>query len=96
MEGGKSYQVVDKGAEDPNTFARRFLGELHDRAPLMVLNDEGHHAYRPAPLADKLTGDEAKTVKSDREIATVWVSGLDKINLGCGIRFCVDLSATPF
>jgi len=96
VEGGKSYQVVDKGSEDPNTFARRFLGELHDRAPLMVLNDEGHHAYRPAPLADKLTGDEAKTVKSDREIATVWVSGLDKINLGCGIRFCVDLSATPF
>ncbi|MBW2097164.1 MAG: DEAD/DEAH box helicase family protein, partial [Deltaproteobacteria bacterium] len=96
VENGKSYQVVDKGAEDPDSFARRVLGELHERAPLMVLNDEGHHAYRPAPLAEKLTGDEAKAVKSDREIATVWVSGLDKINLGCGIRFCVDLSATPF
>jgi len=96
VEGGRSYQVVDKGAEDPDSFAKRVLEELRDRAPLMVLNDEGHHAYRPAPLAEQLTGDEAKAVKSDREIATVWVSGLDKISLGCGIRFCIDLSATPF
>ena len=34
--------------------------------------------------------------KTDREEATVWVSGLDEINSACGIRFCVDLSATPF
>jgi hypothetical protein len=40
----------------------------------------------------KLTADE----KADREEATVWVSGLDKINAACGIGFCVDLSATPF
>jgi type III restriction enzyme len=33
---------------------------------------------------------------ADREEATVWVSGLDRINTGCGVRFCVDLSATPF
>ena len=40
----------------------------------------------------KLTADE----KADREEATVWVSGLDKINAACGIGFCVDMSATPF
>ena len=62
--------------------------------PLMVLNDEGHHAYRPAPLGEdeKLTPEE----KEEREEATVWVTGLDKINAACGIEFCVDLSATPF
>ncbi|MDP9363199.1 MAG: DEAD/DEAH box helicase family protein [Chloroflexota bacterium] len=95
-EGGKSYAVVNKGPEGPEAFARRVLGELYDLAPLMVLNDEGHHAYRPVPLAEKIEGDEAKSVKEDREEATVWVEGLDRINLAAGVRFCVDLSATPF
>ena len=56
------------------------------------MNDEGHHAYRPAPTEDKLSGEE----KKDREEATVWVSGLDTFNQACGVKFCVDLSATPF
>jgi len=93
-EGGRSYAVVNKGAESPEAFARRVLGDLFDRAPIMVLNDEAHHCYRPAPLdaAEKLSGVE----REEREEATVWISGLDKINQACGIKFCVDLSATPF
>jgi type III restriction enzyme len=97
VEGGKSYPVVNKGEESPDAFARRVLGDLYERAPLLVLNDEGHHAYRPAPIAEeKLDAEEAKAVQADREEATVWVSGLDRLNLACGVRFCVDLSATPF
>jgi len=48
-EGGQSFRVVDKGAEDPLAFAERVLRELDglDRLPLMVLNDEGHHCWRP-------------------------------------------------
>ncbi|MEN9576213.1 MAG: hypothetical protein RL514_4068 [Verrucomicrobiota bacterium] len=82
------------GAETPEAFAKNRLGDLWDIEPLMVLNDEGHHAYRPAPVGEdvKLTAQE----KEDREEATVWVSGLDKINAACGIGICVDLSATPF
>ena len=91
-EGGQSYTVVNKGEETPDAFAKRVLGELYDRAPIMVLNDEGHHAYRPAPTEDKLTADE----KKERQDATVWVSGLDRFNQSCGVKFCVDLSATPF
>ncbi len=91
-EGGQSYVVVNKGKETPDTFATRVLGELHERAPIMVLNDEGHHAYRPAPTDEKLSAD----TKKERQDATVWISGLDTINQACGIRFCVDLSATPF
>ena len=34
--------------------------------------------------------------RADREAATVWVDGLDRINAACGIDACVDLSATPF
>ncbi len=82
------------GAETPEAFAQNRLGELWDTEPLMVLNDEGHHAYRPAPQSEdvKLNKEE----KDELEEATVWVSGLDKINAACGIGICVDLSATPF
>lgn len=93
-EGGKTYVVVNKGAESPEAFAKRVLGDLYDRAPIMVLNDEAHHAYRPAPVGEdeRLTPEQRK----DREEATVWVSGLDRINQACGVKFCADLSATPF
>ena len=82
------------GDETPEAFARGRLGDLWDDEPLMVLNDEGHHAYRPAPVGGKTTLSSEE--KADREEATVWVSGLDRINAACGIRLCVDLSATPF
>ena len=91
-EGGQTYAVVNKGDETPDTFAKRVLGELYDRAPIMVLNDEGHHAYRPAPIKGRLSAD----AKKERQEATVWVSGLDTFNEACGVKFCVDLSATPF
>ncbi|MCW0218908.1 MAG: DEAD/DEAH box helicase family protein [Prosthecobacter sp.] len=86
--------IVKLGPESNEAFARNRLGDLWDDEPLMVLNDEGHHAYRPAPVPEgtTLTAEE----RADREEATVWVSGLDKINAACGIGVCVDLSATPF
>ena len=91
-EGGSTYTVVNKGEETPDAFAKRVLGELHERAPIMVLNDEGHHAYRPAPTDETLSTAE----KSENRDATVWITGLDTINRACGVQFCVDLSATPF
>lgn len=106
VESGKSYAVVDKGAETAEAFARRILGDLYDRMPLMVLNDEAHHCYRPAPIEEKLSREEARAAQSDREEATIWVGGLDKLNnvgggltagqATPGVRMCVDLSATPF
>ncbi len=91
-EGGKSYAVVQKGAEDDESFARNRLGELYDMGPLLVMNDEGHHAYRPKPTDGKLFVEGS----DDNDEATVWVQGLDRINKSCGIQVCVDLSATPF
>ncbi|MGA2541603.1 MAG: DEAD/DEAH box helicase family protein [Verrucomicrobiota bacterium] len=89
-----SATVGKLGPETPEAFAQNRLGDLWETEPLMVLNDEGHHAYRPAPVGEdeKLTPEE----KKEREDATVWVSGLDKINSACGIALCVDMSATPF
>ncbi|MDQ3698960.1 MAG: DEAD/DEAH box helicase family protein [Gemmatimonadota bacterium] len=92
-EGGKTYAVVNKGEESPSAFARRVLGDLADRGRIMVLNDEAHHAYRPAPVEDdELSRDE----RAEREEATVWISGLDQLNAAVGVGACIDLSATPF
>ncbi len=85
-------KVGDLGEETPEAFARARLGDLWDDEPLLVLNDEGHHAYRPAPAPKDLTTEQ----KKEREAATVWVEGLDRIHAACGIGLAVDLSATPF
>ncbi len=100
-EGGASYAVVDKGPEDADSFARRVLRDLYGRMPVMVLNDEGHHCWRPAPVEDTLTGEEERELQKEKQEATVWVEGLDRLNNALsggkrGILFCLDLSATPF
>ncbi len=95
-EGGKSYAVVKKGEETDDAFARNRLGELFERGPIMVLNDEGHHAYRPRPMTEEEAKKTDAEARKEREEATLWIQGLDRIAAACGIRFCMDLSATPF
>lgn len=100
-EGDSTYAVVDKGPETAETLARRVLGDLYDRMPIMVLNDEGHHCWRPASAEPNgLSTEEKKALEQEKQEATVWIEGLDRLNnaLGSerGIGFCVDLSATPF
>ena len=103
VEDGKSYAVVNKGPETPDTFARRVLEDLYDRLPIMVMNDERHHCWRPTPAEEELTGEEKKALEDDTIEARVWLDGLDRVN-NCtaypasnpGISICLDLSATPF
>jgi type III restriction enzyme len=92
VEGGKSYTVVNKGPEGPDAFARRILGDLYGKGKILVLNDEAHHAWRPKVEI----GGDGNISKEELEEATVWINGLDTLNQAVGIRFCVDLSATPF
>jgi len=103
-EGGQSYRVVNKGQERPDAFSRRVLGDLYSRAlprtsnrqgaGLLVFNDEGHHAWRPASGEGGYVPEEVD--RSELEEATVWIDGLDKLNQVVGVRCCIDLSATPF
>lgn len=94
-EGDKSYAVVNKGPETPETLARRVLGDLYDRLPIMVLNDEGHHCWRPASpdkrveevdtarkgkKRSNVTREEAKALEEEANEARVWLQGLDWIN----------------
>jgi type III restriction enzyme len=103
-EGGATYAVVQKGEEGADAFARRVLRDLYGRGEVLVMNDEAHHAYRPAPpeaavKTKKKKGDESgfgDASDDDQNEATVWVEGLDKLNASVGVRCCIDLSATPF
>lgn len=103
-EGGKTYAVVNKGPDTPETYARWVLGDLYERMPIMVLNDEGHHCWRPASANQNgVAGEEKKALEEEAEEATVWIEGLDRLNNHNphqagrpGISMCVDLSATPF
>jgi type III restriction enzyme len=103
-EGDATYAVVNKGAETPQDFARRILGDAFSRLPIMVLNDEGHHAWRPAPAdTAKLSAEEKAALEEAAEEAKVWIQGLDKLNHALcngarppGLSMVIDLSATPF
>ena len=110
-EGGTSYRVVNKGEEDLEAFSLDRLGDLSRRLPILVLNDEGHHCWRPNTKTESAIKEEQKTkskeekdeLKAEVEEARLWLEGLDKIN-NCGllgqdepgILAAIDLSATPF
>ena len=110
-EGASSYRVVNKGEEDLEAFTLNRLGDLAQRLPLLVLNDEGHHCWRPnnktASALEEEQKDKSKEekdeLKAEVEEARLWLEGLDKINssglLGSGERgilATIDMSATPF
>jgi len=96
LDDSRSKSVVKRGEESDTAFCRRVLKELGEKQNILVINDEAHHAHRPAPLAEEdkkgLTPEEI----AEREEATVWVNGLIRIQRVRGINFCADFSATPF
>jgi type III restriction enzyme len=89
-EGDASYRVVNKGEEEPGAFTKNRLGDLAARLPILVLNDEGHHCWRPKPGVSEdealkgVTGEEKKALEEDIEEARIWLAGLDRIN-NCGL-----------
>lgn len=98
VDDRRKRSVVQRGEESPSAFSNRLLRDLGSTKNILVLNDEAHHAYRPAPVCINGTGNNNLTPEEEKakEEATVWVSGLDKINKARGINLVVDLSATPF
>jgi len=95
-DDSRSRSVVQRGVESDTAFCRRVLKELGNKQNILVINDEAHHAYRPAPLPDEVREQLTPEEIEEREEATIWVSGLDKIHAVRGINFCADFSATPF
>jgi len=101
QDDSRSRSVVQRGPESDRAFCNRVLKELGSKQNFLVINDEAHHAYRPAqPLSPdeikQLPREERERLEEELRAATVWVSGLDKIHAARGINFCADFSATPF
>lgn len=92
----KKKTVDKRGAKSDLAYAKGVLGDMATADRLLVFNDEAHHAWRVP---------EGQTVKgvstSEKEEATKWVGGLDRIHRalqgrgGSGIQTCFDFSATP-
>lgn len=82
--------VLKRGRESDAAFCRRVLTDLSSTGRIMVLNDEAHHAYR-FPPDTKATGEDKEALRE----ATVWITGLERINRHREILRAIDCSATP-
>jgi len=87
--------------ESDTALVNRILGrEVGGKQNILVMNDEAHHAYRIVreerdEEEEDLFGEDEEAEDFFKE-ATVWVDGLDRIQKLRGIKFCLDLSATPY
>lgn len=81
-------KVIKKGPESDEAFVRRVLPDLGNSTNVLVINDEAHHCHRPS-------GSESES-KSEKEKATIWISGIDRIHRARGVLKTYDLTATPF
>ena len=90
----------DRFKETPAEMVRRVCRDFGSSKNIVVINDEAHHCYAPAPkeLAEEgtLDADERQLARQDQEEARVWLDGLKAVNEKLGIRSVFDLSATPF
>lgn len=87
----KKKGVDRRGAKSDEAWLRDVLGDMGRAKNLVVINDEAHHAWRIKP-GQSLEG----VSRDDRDEATKWIAGLDRIHRARGILTCFDLSATPF
>lgn len=93
----KKKSVDKRGALSDEAYTREVLGEMARAHNILVINDEAHHAWRKNPeVKISLKGQDKKDYVANEEQATVWVSGLDRINRTRHIMCCYDFSATPF
>lgn len=91
----KKKTVDKRGVKSDEAYVREALLELSRGRHLVVINDEGHHAWRAnkAAMGKYL---RQRDMKDSAQEATVWVGGLDRIHKARGILRCYDFTATPF
>ena len=87
----KRKSVDKRGAKSDVAWLRDVLGDMASAKNILVINDEAHHAWRHRSEAKQTDID-----REERERATCWIKGLDRIHKCKGILSCFDFSATPF
>ncbi|HVL53142.1 MAG TPA: DEAD/DEAH box helicase family protein [Vitreimonas sp.] len=94
------FEDDDRFRETPAEMVRRVCRVFGNAKNIVVLNDEAHHCYAPAPKEEQLEGvldvDERSQARKDLEEARVWLSGVQAVRDKLGVRAVYDLSATPF
>ncbi len=86
--------------ETPGQVLLRVMKELMGSKRIFIVNDEAHHCYREKPLTDeerwaKLEREEKDEIAERKEMARVWISGLEAVARTMSAKV-LDLSATPF
>ena len=91
---------INRFKETPAEMVRRMAKAFGTAKDIVVLNDEAHHCYTPAPPEQveegSLTADERSEARQNQEEARVWFDGLRAVREKLGIRAIYDVSATPF
>jgi type III restriction enzyme len=84
--------------ETEGQMIQRVMPELMGLKNIMVINDEAHHCYRekPSDEEDDLKGDDKKEAETNKEVARLWINGLEAVKRKLGLTRVIDLSATPF
>jgi type III restriction enzyme len=91
---------AERFKETPGEMVRRVLRVFGNAKDVIVLNDEAHHCYTPAPPEELeeggLDADERTEARQNQEEARVWFDGLKAVRDKIGVRAVFDVSATPF
>ena len=77
--------------ETPAQMLSRLLRAHRGARQLLVLNDEGHHCYRPVPQQKKGTAEEREW----EEGAALWFNALRSLRESGRLAWVADFSATP-
>ncbi len=91
-----------KTLETEGQMLQRVMPDLMGMKGVLVLNDEAHHCYREKQDeeedgdAEEYKGDDRKEAEKNREVARLWISGIEAVNRKLGLQRVIDLSATPF
>jgi type III restriction enzyme len=97
LSGGASD---DRFKESPAEMVRRVCRDFGTAKGIVVINDEAHHCYAPAPPEKAEEGtldvEERTLARENAEEARVWIGGLQAVQEKLGVRSVLDLSATPF
>lgn len=91
---------LERFRETPGEMVRRVCRVFGTAKEIVVINDEAHHCYTPAPPEEAAEGgldaDERSEARQNQEEARVWFEGLRAVRDKLGIRSVFDVSATPF
>ena len=87
----KRKSVDKRGVKSDRAYIKDVFGDMAGARNILIINDEAHHAWRHRS-EEKQTGID----KTEKQRATCWIKGLDRIHKANGILSCFDFSATPF